>query len=465
MARTNKNVLSITLFQGWVRVLKIDKSGKEKTWSTQNRVTNINEIREAFKKAVCFTDSKGCSVSIILDHNLLRHNAIDIPPMNSRDTHNYIARKVNQFKEFDGEASFSYKKTPRRDKEHVSIYYIPLSFIDDLKQACIDAGVFLMSIIPFLRVRELQFRELSIGKDEVAAIVVNMYDKVSLLIGNNDGSIFSDRNLKVDLNNHEDIERISKEIQRSILYNKQQFGESVVQVNLSEHFNDDVFQCLTRNLDIPIGWLPPKPSRFYWNSTLLNISFNDKANLLLRKYRYETIIRKVTKVAVVFVITLWIASIAALVISEVLLYKERKMLGNIRPQTIELQASKELLLARKAKIKQFRHAVKTLEEERVPPVPGWFLGYLCNVVPNELILTKTQISHKDNRWEVFIDGFSNNGNRVMMEKVKELRNNLQNGPFKMSDNKNWYKDWLKLLKVGSVNNSGVSRFSINGVIR
>ncbi len=460
-----KKILSITLFQGWIRILKLDKSGKEKTWSTQNKVRSIDEIRDALKEAVNFTGSKGCSASIILDHDQLRHKAIDIPPMNSKDTHDYIARKVDQIKEFGGEAAFSYKKTSRKDKEHVSINYIPLSFIDELKQACADAGVFLMLIIPFLRVREHQFRELSIGKDEVAAIVVSMYDKVSLLIGKNDGAIFSDRHLKVDLDNFEDIERVSKEVQRSILYNKQQFGERVVQVVLSEQFGENVYQCFTKNLDIPIGWLPPKPSRFYWNHELLNISFNDEGNLLFRKYRDEIVIKRFTRVAVTLAIALWIISISAFVFIECLLYKERKMLTDIRPRAIELRKTREALLDRKAKINGLRRSTKMLDEERVPPVPGWFLGYLCNVVPNGLVLTKFQISYKDYKWEVLVDGFSNNGNRVMMKKFKELRNDFQNGPFKMRDNNDWYKNWLKLLKVGSVKDSGVSRFSISGVIR
>ncbi len=465
MAKIKKNVLSITLFQGWMRALKLDKSGNEKTWSAEKRVYSFEEIRDALKDAVYFTGSKGCSANIILDHDQLRHKAIDIPSMNSKDTHDYIARKVNQFKEFDGEATFSYQKTSRKNKEHISINFIPLSFIDDLKQACMDAGVFLMLIIPFLRVREQQFRELSIGKNEVAAIVVSMYDKVSLLIGKNDGSIFSDRSLKADLDNHEDIERISKEVQRSILYNKQQFGESVVLVKLSEHFNDNVLQCFTENLDIPIGWLPPKPSRFYWNSELLSFSFYDKANLLLGRSRNEVIIRKYTRSAIVLVIALLVGSVLTSAVAEYWLYKERKLLVENKPQIIELRNSRRLLLERKAKLDQLRNTVKVMNDERLPPVPGWFLAYLCNKVPNGLVLTKAQISHKDYTWEVLVDGFSKNGNKVMMEKLKELHNNLQNGPFKMHVNEDWYKDWLKLLKVGSVNDSGISRFAISGVIR
>ena len=340
MSKIKKKVLSITLFQGWIRVLKLDRSGSEKTWSTQNKVCNVDEIREALKEAIDLTGSKGCSASIILDHDQLRHVAIDIPPMNSRDTHDYIARRVNQVKEFDGEAAFSYKKTSRKDKEHVSINFIPLSIIDDLKQACVDAGVFLMLIIPFLRVREQQFRELSVAKDEAAAIVVSMYEKISLLIGNGDGTIFSDRSLKADLDNLEDIERVSKEIQRSILFNKQQFGDRVVQVKLSEHFNENVFQCFTKNLDIPIGWLPPRPSRFYWNNELLKISFNDEGNLLFRKYRDEIKIRKLTKAAVIFAIALWVVSISVFVVVEYMLHKERKALTDITLRTIELKKTR-----------------------------------------------------------------------------------------------------------------------------
>lgn len=465
MARTKKNILGITLFQGWIRALKLNNSGNEKTWSAQNKVSSIDEIRETLKVAVNYTGSRGCSASIILDHDQLRHKALDIPPMNSKDTRIYLTRKVNQIKEFRGEAAFSYKKTPRKDKEHISINYIPMSIIDDLKQACMDADVFLTLIIPFLRVREQQFNELSIGKDEVAAIVASMYGHVSLLIGNKDGLIFSDRRLKADLDNDEDIERVSKEIRRSILYNKQQFGGNVVLVKLSKQFNDNVFQSFDKQLDVPIGWLPPRPSRFYWNSELLNFSFYDKGNLLLKKHRNEIITRKIAKVAVAYVITLWIVSFSAFAVIEGLLYKERKMLAGIRPQTIESQSVKESLLVKRAKIDSLRHAVKIMKEERIPPVPGWFLGYLCNEVPHGLVLTKVQVSRKDNTWEVLIDGFSKKGNRDMMEKLKELLNNLQNGPFKMHVNEDWYKDWLRLLKVGSVSDKGVSRFSLSGEIR
>ena len=466
MSKIKKNVLSICLFQGWIRAFKLDKSGNEKSWSAENKVHNFEEIRDALKIAVHTIGARGDYASIALDHDLLRHKTIEIPPMSSKDLHIYITRKVNQFKEFKEDAAFSYIKESTKEKSLVSINYIPLPFIEDLKQVCMDAGVLLILIIPFLRVRALQFRELTIDKNDAALFIVKMYDHVSLLIGKNGGTILSDRGLKADMEKEEDVERIVKEAKRSILYNKQQYGERVVLVKLSEHYSETVFHYLKENLDIPVVWLP-KSKRFFWNRELLLIPFKDGCNLFSRKSRYETTIRKFTRAAIIIVFVFWIVSISASAVIEYLLYKERASVISIKPQTVELQNSKELLLGRRAVLEQLKFKAETLEEERTEPVPGWFLGYLSNEVPDGLILTKTRISHKEHErtWEIIIEGLSTEGNKAMTEKLRALCNNLQNGPFHMRIDKDWNEDWLKQLKEGTVSDRGKNRFTISGVIQ
>ncbi len=466
MARIKKNVLSISFFQGWVRAFKLDKSGNEKSWSANDKVNSLEEIREVLKEAVQATDSRGSYASIVLNHDLLRHKTIDTPPMSSKNIRVYLTRKVDQFKEFDGEAAFCYTKRSTKDKTHVSINYIPLSFINDLKQACMDAGLFLMQIVPFIRVREQQFQGLAIGDHEAAIIIVMMYDKVSLLIGNNSGTVFSDRRLHIDLENDEDIERMAKEVKRSILHNKQQFGEIVVLVKLSEQFTKTVFTSFNKNMDIPVEWLPPTPHRFFWNSENLKIPFSDKANLLLGKSRNEVMLRRYTRPAVVLVLVFFVGSIFASVIIECLLYKERNLFIKNNPQITKLMNSRKLLLERKAKIDQLRYTVKVMNDERMPPVPGWFLAYLCKKMPNGLILTKTQVLHKENTtWEVLIEGISKNGNSKMTGKLRLLCNDLQNGPFKMRVNNDWYGNWVKQLRDGGLHGNGMSNFSVSGVIQ
>ena len=223
--------------------------------------------------------------------------------------------------------------------------------------------MFLMQITPFLRVIALQFRELTIDENDAALFVVKMYDKVSLLIGKSEGSIFSNRGLKADMEREGDIERIVKEIKRSVLYNKQQHGERVVLVKVSEHFSETVFHYLKDNLDIPVEWLP-KSQRFFWNRELLYIPFKDTCNLLFRKFRYEITIRKFTRAAVIIILATWIVPIVALAVIEYLLYKERNLVANINPQTVKLLKSKELLLGHRAEFEQLKLKAKILAERK-----------------------------------------------------------------------------------------------------
>ncbi len=466
MEKIKKNILAITLFQGWMRALKVDKSGNEKSWSAKNKAFNLEEIREAVKAAVRATGASGDYVSIALDHDMLRRKTVDIPPMSSRDLHAYVARKVDQIKEFEEEAAFSYVKESVKGKMFVSINYLPLSFVIDLKQICTDAGLFLMQITPFLRVIALQFRELTIGENDAAIIVAKMFDKISLFIGKSKGSVFSHRGLKADMTKEEDIERIVKEIKRSVLYNKQQYGERVVLVKLSEDFSEAVFHYLEEDLDIPVVWLP-KTQRFFWNRELLHIPFKDGSNMLFKKFRYEITIRKFTRIAVIMVLATWIIPILSSVVIEYLLYKEREVVAINNLQTVKLLKSKELLLGRKAELEQLNLNAKILKEERMKPVPGWFLGYLCNEVPEGLILTKTQVLHNEHErtWEIIIEGYSAKGNKTMTKKLRALCNNLRNGPFHMRINKDWYEDWLTQLKKGVTSDRGMSRFSISGFIQ
>lgn len=458
--------MSISLFHGWMRAFKLDRSGNEKSWSAKNRVYKSDEIREALKEAVKTTDSRGNYARIIIDHGQMRHKTIDLPPMNSKDLHTYIVRKVDQLKEFNEEAAFCYTKASTKNRVFVSINYIPMSFIKELMQACMDAGLYLTQLIPLSRVRSRQFCELPIIEDELAALVVNMFDNVSLVIGNKEGLIFSERRLKAVIEDDEDIERIVKEVNRSILYNKQQFGQRITAVKLSERFGEKFFQYLNKNLNISVEWLPESP-RFFWNKEVLSISFDDGGNLLARNVRSEMKIRKNTKAAALMVIALWIGVISTSIGVEYLIYKERQLHfpTPAKSQIKELQNTKDELGKRAKKLNQLSYAVKVLEEERLPPVPGWFLGHLCNELPNGLVLTKARIQYKEDKWEVLIEGISTNENRVEAKKLKMFSHNLQNGPFQLQVKKSWYEDWLKQLREGNKGNDRTKKFSIGGMIR
>ncbi len=462
MAKVKKNVLGINYLNGWMRAFRSVKFGKEEGWSADERVDHISDIGGLLKEAVEATKSKGCYASFVIDHTMLLQKSINIPPMKQRDLNIFIKRKVDQFKQFEGNAAYGYTKSAIKKRLFVSVYYMPESVVINLKQACLDAGLYLIQIMPFAMIRAQQFAEMEIDDDEMAAMVVRMFDKVSLIIGKKDGTIFSERSLKADVEDDEDLERVVREVKRSILFNKQQFNQNIAMVKFSKRFNESFFETLENNLDIPVDWLPAS-KRFFWVKIVLSVNFNDHANLLMRKLRHDTAIRKHTKLGVVIAATLWICAIASAVGIEHALKNKLDSLSSIRERSAQQDRDEKKWKIRAHELNLLQSAVKELNENRTPPISGWFLGYLCNEMPEGLILKRMEIRRVENKWEVVMDGMSISGYKAMADELRLLSERLQNGPFHMQVNIEWYKNWLQQLKKGVIGSDEQNTFSISGV--
>ena len=67
-------------------------------------------------------------------------------------------------------------------------------------------------------------------------------------------------------------------------------------------------------------------------------------------------------------------------------------------------------------------------------MPGWFLGYLGDIVPEELLLGQVRLNREDDRWHVELSGTlqpttNQAPARVLAEAVATLKTNLAQGPF------------------------------------
>lgn len=460
-----RNRVGVNIIFGWMRAYKADDAGNEKSWSSSKKVDTLDEIGEALKEAVSATGSRGDHVAIVLDHDLLRHKTFTLPSMNPKDLELYLARQISQLKEFEEEAVFSYTKTASSKGEQiVSVNFLPRYYLEGLSMVCLDAGLYLNQLVPLTRVMARRFQDLQIADDELAALVDKLYNKVTMLIGKKDGSIFSDRHLLANIDTTEDMERMGKEINRSILFNKQKFSEKVALVRLSESFPEEFFASVKKYVNVRVE-PSPKIRRFYWIKELLTIPARERGNLVSRKEQREQVIRKWTRTAASLILTLFLGAVSTTALVEYLLYKERKPLAAIKSQVLVLQNEKESWEKRRAEFNRLEYTIKTVEEDRIPPLPGWFIGYIGTVLPDGLVLTKSRVEYRDGGWEILIEGVSKKGHEKTAENLRQLSRDLETGPFKVSVNDSWYQDWLKELKSGIISDYRVSSFSLTGVIR
>jgi len=463
MSILKRNVLGINIFQGWIRAYRTDRSGKEIGWSADKKANTDDEMRAVLKEAVAKTRSKGLYASILLDDILLRNTTFDIPLMGRRDLNKYIQRKVDHMKEFDHDALVSYTQYTIKKRLFVSVFFLPKLFAQLLIKTCGQAGVYLVQIMPLAAARSAQFKALPIKDDEMAAFVINMYDKVSLIVGKTNGAVLSGRSIKADLEEDDDVNRIIKEIRRSILYSKQHYGENVSLIKVSDRFDEIVLDRISEDLKVTAEFLP-QSKRFYWVVELLKIPFKDLTNLISRKMQRRVRIRKYTRFTASIVIVLWLAALIAVITVEYLLYKEGLPLAAVKEKVEAIEQELDQWEKRHHRVDTYKRSWDMMKAGGPRPVPAYFIGYLGNILPDGLILKKTSVKSADNGWEVALEGISTNGHSKTALELRAFSNSLRNGPFHLRLDKGWYEEWLKQMKKGPTGNSGTNSFLITGSI-
>ena len=99
----------------------------------------------------------------------------------------------------------------------------------------------------------------------------------------------------------------------------------------------------------------------------------------------------------------------------------------------QLQVRNAALLDREREFLQKKQFVKVVSDEKVPPVPGWFLGYLGDIVPEELLLGQVRLNREEDRWHVELGGTlqpttNQAPAKVLADAVATLKTNLAQGP-------------------------------------
>jgi len=440
-----KNILSINIINGWMRGVVLGKgSVEDKGWSAPEKVNGVAEIAVALKEAVKATKAKGYYLSIVLEHPLLTQKIVEAPPLRPKNLHLYLAKKIRELKEFDESAAFSYTKisTSARGGSTISVNIFPQKFLDELANAALEAGVFLIQLTPLSNVMAMQFLNFELEGNELGGLLARMGEKKTLVIGDSSGAIFSERTMKGDMFIKEDAEKLTKEINRSILFCKQQHCCHVSKLQITETFDETFLELLRKNMNIPVDYIA-KSGRFFWVKEALKMSFAHETNLVSSSVRNSMYVRKFTTVVMASVVTLWIGAVAISGFAEYLLWHERGNLEVAQPQIADLKARKIKADIRNAKLEKMENATKVILEGDEPPVSAWFLSYLTSVVPKEISLTSSSFVPTSSGWTVSLSGNSLAEQDLSAPALGLFVSELRNGPYHINISDAWYEDWVK----------------------
>lgn len=429
----DKKILAIGWLNGKFTALNFIKGEVKSKWTSPEPVNDESGFKSALGEAVNQTEFSGDKVLILIGTRKLTHHIIEVPPVKGADLEYYIERKANQLKTFEEPLAYSFWRTPpTRTSEAVLVNIYPRPFLESLVISARELDLRLSRMFSIHAPMRLQFSALSVPSDEVVALAAENEGTTTLLIGKKDGNVYFGRTIYSTW--RAEHEYLGTEIMRSILFVKQQFGVMASRIIIYGSQADQWVKPLTDVCGLPVEARQYPATIEDWLKESLKLPEETTENLVTPDWRREPQTRLFIKMAG-FVAALIIAGIVVWIgFVEKEIRHRVKTLASLQPLQNQLQETKNEILAKKTELEHRKELIKIVTDNPLHPVPGWFFGYLSDVLPEDFVLKELHIHWTNGVWKVRISGVVQPvGNKpveqALIAGLQLLQNRLEQSPF------------------------------------
>jgi len=386
------------------------------------------------KQAVEKTGYRGQTVSLLLAHPRLVQQLVEVPLVKGPSLKKILKRQAQQQKMFSGEAAWSWQGWPTgKGPQRVVLHLFPKPLLTQLLQGCQRNSLYLTSVLPPSAVLHQQLRQLPLEKGEVALLAAETGGSTTIVIGGADGPLFLARTIPGSWN--EGAEKLALDLNRTILFVNQQLGVTVTRgIWLFGLAAEEQANAVQRHTQLPVQVSPVTYDPFYWTTEAAKLPLTVAPNFIspdLQKAPQRHVFAKVVAVTTACVL------LVSLSVSAYANYQARQEEANIKllsAQLERLQTQQRELQQRNEKLDRGRQLSQVVLEGRQPPVPMWFLGYLSEAVPSDLVVTNLHIKREDRAWKVRLAGTAQTPSKPVAPETfaratASLADQLSTGPF------------------------------------
>lgn len=361
---------------------------------------------------------------------------------------------------------------------------LPESFLAQLKRECQRAGLRLKVLIPVSAVLQEHLGKVPRAAEEVVMVVADTNGLTSLLVARPDGELLLGRSMAGGWSLQ--AERVGMDIKRTGLFVSQQTGQAVNSIWLLGPPAADQMRRLQADLGIPVMPFPQELSPTFWAEAATRWSPERAPNLIPHEPEVAPRQLMVNRVVVTAAAVVTVIALATGILLEVLSAQERSALLRVQSQLQQLQARHLELQRQTGDVLQRRLAIRELRENRLAPVPAWFLGQLGEACPPTLLLTSSQIHRDGEGWSFAVSGQlelitkTNSIDQPALDRaVKELSAKLSaaplharlNGPAEVSAVREpaagagAFKRWAQSKGLNLAGKPADQRFTLEGVLQ
>jgi cell division protein FtsB len=230
-------------------------------------------------------------------------------------------------------------------------------------------------------------------------------------------------------------ERLALDLNRTVQFVSQQYALAVNKgIWLFGEGAVEQFEAMQRYLQLPVVVSPVNYHAAYWATESLKARSGQTPNLIspeMQKAPQRQVFAKLVATMTIFFV-LALLGLSGYALGQA--RQEQQNLGKLSEHLKQLEHQREDLEKRNAKLAHQEAVVKLVLDDKKPPVPLWFLGYLSEVVPSDLVITNLHIKREEDLWKMELGGVFQAAvqaptPRALSNSVARLRTRLETGPF------------------------------------
>jgi hypothetical protein len=405
------------------------------SWACDVQVAAIEDFEYAFDAALAALGFKGEEVFLILAHDQFVHQAEQAPSFSEAASRSYLRGRVERHeKDREPVLWVSQRTLSARQEAAFVLHMLPSAFYGRLNSLLLTRRLDLTRILPVSVPLQLILESLETPKDQPVLIAAETGTATTVLAARNDGQLLFSRTLLARWD--ADPARLGVEVNRSLLYAKQQFSAVIERIWLlgtaSETARAEVQNRCGAGKEIVVRASAPVD----WLQAVARLSPRHPVNLVAgylgRKRRHQFVRR-----ALVAACWLSFGLIALDSWSRAARWQEEQV------RLTELSANEATLHERRSRLEQrnttadtHRAFIKQASEDRLPPVAARLLAFISNALPGDASLTDFNVKWEaaGGSWSFRIDGQIEGDEETARESLSAFQRLLVKSPLRVHFN-------------------------------
>jgi hypothetical protein len=453
----DQTILCLSWLNGQFKAMSVHRGTVSKKWEAPQPAEELTDFPALLNDAVEKTGYSGTNVALVLAHPRLTHQLVETPPAKGWLLERFLTRRVTQLKTFESEAVYSYEPTPAtKGANGLILHLFPKPLLDQLVDACNDAGLHLMKVIPTTVALMEGLKELALDSDDVGLLAAETFGTTAVVIGQKNGPMYLARSVNNTWS--QNVNRVVVDMHRTILFVEQQFGVTVKGVWLTGSGAEQNLAMVQSLVKVPVNVSSVAADPFFWLKQAGEIPASNTNNLVSIQLQKAPLRRKLLRVTALLIALLLLVSMATAAFVQKEVSARRLQINQQRGQATTLMEKKGSWQQRYDMVAEQKEFLRAATAQRIPPVPLWWLGYIGDALPEELLLTRLQTRQLDEGWSVQLAGTlqptTNKPATVLSKAMVKLTNNLVTGPFA-----------FKVTRAASDERNNRNTFVVEGVVQ